>query len=124
VLTGRVTSDLEARVFLAFVGSAGRVPVEAMIDTGFNGHVTVSPELAVRLGLIDDGIIETELGDGTAVMLRKFVGIVEWHDETRAVMVIEGGDQSLVGMSLLAGSSVTIDVRPGGKVAISEAAAE
>lgn len=48
MLTGRVTSDNEAILPIALLGAEGRiVRVEAVIDTGYNGFLTL-PKTAIE----------------------------------------------------------------------------
>ena len=58
------------------------------------------------------------LADGSTVELQRFDGFVEWHDELREVMVLAAEGGPLIGMSLLRGSRITIDVDDGGLVAV------
>lgn len=118
MLTGRVSGELEARITVVFAGAGGGTPIEMVIDTGFNGYITLTPELVSRMSLLEDGFAEAELGDGSVVLLKKYMTFIEWHGGPREVSVLEAAGQPLAGMSLLSGSSLLIDVRPDGRVAV------
>jgi predicted aspartyl protease len=52
MITGTVSSRHEAIVALTVAGPLGeRVPIQAVVDTGFNGYLTLSPDLVAALGL-------------------------------------------------------------------------
>ena len=56
MLTGRVTREKEALLSIEVLGPAGKgVLVEAMIDTGYNGYLTLPPSLVAELGLVFAG---------------------------------------------------------------------
>lgn len=92
-----------------------------MIDTGFTGHLTLPPAIIRSLALPKRGFVEAELADGGVASLEVFDGRLLWHGEPRRVPVY-GADTPLVGMSLLRGSRLTVEVAPGGEVAIEERA--
>jgi len=52
MITGAVTSELEAQIQLAIRGASGREQIlDAVIDTGFNGHLTLPPDVVAAFGL-------------------------------------------------------------------------
>ena len=50
--------------------------------------------------------------------LQLFAGVALWHGRRRVVEVIESGSEPLLGMGLLQGSRVTLDVRYDGVVVV------
>jgi clan AA aspartic protease len=104
-----VPSGREAVMTLTVLGrfppdpSRGR-GVEAVIDTGFTGHLTLPPEVVRSLGLLPQGFVEVELADGTTTALGVFGARVLWRSRQRPVPVYEAGGGPLIGMSLLRGS--------------------
>jgi hypothetical protein len=58
------------------------------------------------------------LGDGSEVSLEAFEAVVLWDRDERQVVTLETGSQALVGMAMLAGSHVELNVVEGGRVAI------
>ena len=61
-----------------------------------------------------------ETGDGRLVNFEAYVATVQWHGEEHEVAVLRSEGKPFVGMSLLDGSRLTIDVRIGGEVTIDE----
>lgn len=52
MISGRVSANLEARITLEVRDAAGAThSIEAEIDTGFNGFLTLPPALVTSLGL-------------------------------------------------------------------------
>jgi clan AA aspartic protease len=121
-MRGRVVSGgREAVVPLAILGSDGtRVEVEAAIDTGFTGHLTLPADVVRSLALSRRGFVEVELADGSTTALGVYDARVLWRGRERLVPVYEAEGGPLVGMSLLRGSRLTVEVEPGGDVVIED----
>jgi clan AA aspartic protease len=121
-MRGRVCSSArEAIVPLTLLGSGGaRVEVEAVIDTGFTGHLTLPAEVVRSLALPGRGFVEVELADASITALSVYDARVLWGDWERPVPVYEADGGPLVGMALLRGSRLTVDVQPGGPVVIED----
>ena len=99
-------------------GPEGERAVEAILDTGFDGWLSL-PEALVRiLGLERVRSSRAALADGTEVDLDVYDAEVEWHGGWRRIAVDEADTDPLVGMRLLRGSSVCPDVTEGGHVEI------
>jgi clan AA aspartic protease len=92
--------------------------VEAVIDTGFNGFLTLPPTLIAALGLPWLCRQQGQLADGTFMAFDVYVAIVDWHGQSRSVEVEAADAQPLLGMALMPGSDVRIQVVPGGSVTI------
>ena len=66
MIEGVVNAAHEAVLGLALQGPAGQTrDIEAVIDTGFTGFLTVTPALAAKLGLPFEGIGRATLADGS-----------------------------------------------------------
>jgi clan AA aspartic protease len=94
------------------------VEVEAVVDTGFTGHLTLPSEVVLSLDLLERGFVEVELADGGYTGLDVHEARVLWGDQQLPIPVYETEGEPLVGMSLLRGSRLTIDVVPDGVVVI------
>lgn len=130
-MVGAVTDDGgEPRLALSLVdgpradsGGAGETSerrVEAVIDTGFNGELTLPSGEIRRLGYPRVGTVDAELADGTTVETDYFAGRLLWHGEVREANVLAAEGAPLVGMGLLSGSRLTVEAAPGGAVGIEE----
>jgi clan AA aspartic protease len=119
MITGVITPDREAVFRLVVRGPQGQEQrVEAVIDTGFNGFLTLPHPLVAALQLVFHSRALATLGDGSTVALRKYEATVLWEGQDRDVLVLESAGGSLAGMSLLYGSRMTLDIVDGGPLTI------
>jgi hypothetical protein len=63
---------------------------------------------------------EATLADGRDIRLRSWRGTALWHDRPVAVVILEADGEPLMGMNLLQGSRVTLDVQVDGDVTTDE----
>lgn len=119
MITGHVNTDREAVVSVVVRGSEGQEQtVEAIIDTGFTGRITLPPHLIAALGLQYRGQGWVVLGDGSESQFDIFEAGVVWGGKLLLVAVEAAETEPLVGMRLLAGHELAIQVVPGGTVSI------
>jgi clan AA aspartic protease len=119
VITGSVTSNREATIRLAVMGPDQRLEeVETVIDTGFNGFLTLPIQVVRALTLPFAGHRRVMLGDGSSVVLDLYLATVLWNEEEREVLVLQAEGGPLIGMSLLYGHRVVLHVEDNGDVII------
>ena len=119
MIEGVVNSAYEAVIPLSLRGPAGQAQeVEAVIDTGFTGFVTLPPSLVAELGLVFMGTSEATLADGSEVSFDAYDVTVLWEGQPRDVLIDEADTTPLVGMLLLDRHNLNIDVESGGRVLI------
>lgn len=119
MITGRVTALREATIGLTVTGSNQRQQVlEAVLDTGFNGFLTLPNHVVRALGLPFVGNRRVTLGDGSIVALDLYLATVFWHEQEREVLVLQADGGPLVGMALLSGNRVILHVIDDGEVLI------
>jgi clan AA aspartic protease len=119
MISGVVTDGREATIHLVIEGpSGGEASMDVVIDTGFNGYLTLPSAVISALGLRSHGVRRAILGDGRAVVLTMFRASVAWEGKLRPVQALEAEGSPLVGMALLEGSRVILDVKSGGAVTI------
>ena len=94
------------------------VPVHASIDTGFNGDLTLTLTRIAQLGLARTGDVLVQLADGSFSKQRYYRAQLTWNGAIRDVKVILIECKPLVGLKLLEGSRLAIDVIVGGPVTI------
>jgi clan AA aspartic protease len=96
MILGKVTTNREAIIDLMVSGPAAPPQhVEAVIDTGFNGHLTLSSMLIGLLNLPLVGNRSATLGDGSTAILDAYLATVSWHGRDRDVLVLEGEGEAL-----------------------------
>ena len=118
MIVGKITNNQEAIIELEIIGLNWREKIEVVIDTGFDGYLTLPGDLINRLGLRRAGRRHAILGDGNVVALELYRAKVLWHDEEHEVPVLRTDGGPLVGMALLEGNRVILDVVTDGTVRI------
>ena len=90
MITGRVTALREATIRLTVRGPhQHQQEVEAVIDTGFNGFLTLPSHVVHALQLPFVGNSRATLGDGSTVVLDLYLASVLWHAQEREVLVLQ-----------------------------------
>jgi clan AA aspartic protease len=119
MMTGMVTAAHEAVIQVSVRGPLGpEVQVDAVLDTGFTGFLTLPAPLITALGLPFAGTAQATLGDGSPVALDVFEATVLWDTRDRPVMVLAAAGGALVGMAMLFGYRLTLEGADGGAVQI------
>ena len=118
-MAGVVNADREATLRLVVVGpSEKQQEIEAIIDTGFTGFLTLPAALVAALGLSwlcrQPGL----LADGSVDLFDVYAATVLWDGRSRTVEVEAVDTEPLLGMSLLDHHSLLIEVVMGGAVTV------
>ena len=92
--------------------------VEAVVDTGFTGHLTLPRATVDALGLPIIGSAESILADGSLVMEDVCLAHVLWHGAERPVRVLVADATPLLGMALMRGSELRVECVGGGEVSV------
>lgn len=119
MITGIVTDDRQILIELALI-SADQPPVSltALVDTGFNGFLTLPRDVLKALGASQVGTRRAELGDGNQVEMNLFLAKVQWLGKEREILALQADSIPLAGMALLWGSRVMFVARSGGPFTI------
>jgi clan AA aspartic protease len=119
MIPGAVNGNLEATIRLQVRGPGGQEQeVEAVIDTGFNGFLTLSPGLVRRLGLPHIGQSRALLANGKEEILDLYEVTLLWDGQWRTVETDAADTDALVGMLLLYRYGVYVEAVEGGQVVI------
>ena len=119
MITGHVTSAREAIIRIAVRGAGAREEtIDAIIDTGFDGFLTLPASFVSDLALPFAGATKAALGDGSEVSLDALEAVVVWDNDEQRVVTLATTGEPLVGMAMLSGYRVALDVVEGGRVAI------
>jgi clan AA aspartic protease len=119
VITGVVNTKREAIIQVVVRGPNGQErEIEAVIDTGFTGFLTLPFSLIVALGLTWRGQAQAELGDGSLHQFDVYEATVTWDGQIRTVETDAADTMPLVGMGLLYGYDLHIQTVEGGIVTI------
>jgi clan AA aspartic protease len=119
MMHGIVDSNCEATLRLV-VGNTNsqRQVIDAVIDTGFTGFLTLPLAVITSLNLRLYGREEGTLGDGSTCVFDVYTGLVIWDGELQRIDVNASEAAPLVGMSLLYGYRIQLDAIEGGTVTI------
>ena len=88
------------------------------MDTGFSECLILRPDLATELQLESAGVDHLILADGSVETFDVFNVRVTWDGRPRHIEAYAAQTTSLVGMALLNGHSLFVEVVEGGRVAI------
>lgn len=118
-MTGIVNASGEA-VLRVVVGDLAtqRIVVDALIDTGYTGNLTLPPSTIAALNLPWRGSEEGVLGDGSTQMFDVYSATIIWDGEFRTIKVNESDTDPLLGVGLLYGYEVCIQTISGGTVTV------
>jgi clan AA aspartic protease len=119
MMQGIVDQNCEAIIRL-IVGNAGsqKQTIDAVIDTGFTGFLTLPFSVLANLNLQAYRREEGILGDGSTCIFDVYRGLVIWDGTLRRIDINESDTEPLVGMSLLYGYRMQLDAIEGGTVTI------
>jgi clan AA aspartic protease len=119
MMQGIVDQNCEATIRLV-VGNADsqRQMIDAVIDTGFTGFLTLPFSVLVSLNLRAYRREEGTLGDGSTCIFDVYRGLVIWDGELQQIDINESETTPLVGMSLLYGYRMQLDAIEGGTIKI------
>jgi clan AA aspartic protease len=119
MISGQVDENLEPVLRLTVRNESGEMRTwPFVIDTGFNGTLTLPPRLIADLKLNLHGEKETELADGSVIRCRVFFAQIEWDGVLLELNVDESNTVPLLGTSLLRGYQLTAEMRPHGKLTL------
>jgi len=119
MMMGKVTALREATISLMVTGSGQHwQAVDAVLDTGFNGFLTLPSHMVHALQLAFVGNRRATLADGSTVVLDLYLATILWHGQEREVLVLQAEGRPLMGMALLSGNRVIFHVVDDGDVLI------
>jgi len=119
MIAGRVTPDLEVLVPIRLLGGSGAErEMDVGLDTGFTGYLVLPSEVLTAVDAQRVGSRMTRLGDDSRVPMDACLVTVLWHDEPRKVLALQSEGRSMIGLSLLYGCTVALEVVDGGYVSI------
>ena len=119
MIAGVVNAAYEAVVTLPLRGQVGQErDVEVVIDTGYNGFLTLPPALVAELGLPWVGPSQATLANGEVEIFGVHHVTVLWDGVPRDIEADVVGPTPLAGMLLLDDHNLHVDVKYGGRVVI------
>jgi clan AA aspartic protease len=122
MMTGNVNSKLQPTISLSLIAPDGtEFELDALIDTGFSGDITLPIETIRQMGLTFYVQDVHTIGNNQDAAFNVYTGAkVYWHQKDVDVLVMEVEGESYMGMELLEGSSLFVEAKPNGKVRVRE----
>lgn len=119
MIQGLVNAAYEAVIPLTVQGPAGRTRnIEAVMDTGFTGFLSLPSGMVEDLGLPFVGAGQVTLADGSEANLNVHGATVFWDGASRFIGTYAVDAIPLVGMRLLDRHDLSIEVRVGGRLVV------
>jgi clan AA aspartic protease len=116
-----IVRDLEPIIPLSICGSDGKVYTQdAIIDTGFDGWLSLPSDLIEQLNLTWKRRGRAILGDGSECVFNVYEAVVVWDGDILTIPIDEADSEPLVGMSLIEVYQLIVQVFEGGSVNISK----
>lgn len=117
MITGFVNIEFEPIIQLSIRRANGTdFTQDAIVDTGFNGWLSLPPDLIAELNLRWKRRGRAILGDGSECVFNVYEAVVVWDDTLLIIPVDEADSEPLVGMSLMEGYELKIQVFEEGRV--------
>jgi len=121
MIYGVVNLRCEATLPLVVRNSSGqREAIKTVIDTGFDGFLSLPSEIITRLGLSWIISNPATLGDGSETVFDFYTATVIWDGQYRDIDIAASETEPLLGMAMLYGYRLQIDNVEGGRVMIEE----
>jgi predicted aspartyl protease len=119
MISGRVNTRLEAGLPLEIEDSTGHLhSIEPIIDTAFNGDLSLRMAQISLLGLSWVGSLPCRLADGSVQTNDVYDAILWWDGNPLTIRVRPMETTPLLGTRLLGGHEVNIRLVPGGVVTV------
>ena len=119
MIQGVVNAAHEAVVTISLHDQEGQTrDIEAVVDTGYSGFLTLPPGLVDELGLPFAYIGQAFLANDAEVDFDVHYATVLWDGQPRDIEADATGSTPLVGMLLLDRHNLSIEVETGGRVLI------
>lgn len=117
MITGFVNVEFEPIIPLSIRRADGKVFTQAaIVDTGFNGWLSLPPGLITELNLRWKRRGRAILGDGSECVFNVYQAVVVWDGTLLTIPVDEADAEPLVGISLMEGYELKVQVFEGGHV--------
>jgi clan AA aspartic protease len=121
MITEIVNVDFEPIIPLSVCSSDGKIYTQdAIVDTGFNGWLSLPPSLIAQLNLRWKRRGRAILGDGSECIFNVYEAVVVWDGVLLTIPIDEADSEPLVGMSLMEGYQLTVQVFEDGRVELSK----
>jgi clan AA aspartic protease len=120
MMQGCVNKNLEATILIVVRNNTKLKSVNAVIDTGFTGFLSLPNYLISELGLLWSYRDRGTLGDGSEVLFDIYDAEAIWDGKSQEIEVNSAETDPLIGMSMLRGYRLQVDTIECGLVIITD----
>ncbi|MCY7381245.1 MAG: clan AA aspartic protease [Microcoleus sp. CAN_BIN18] len=96
------------------------IEIDCVVDTGFEGFLTLPSAVITKLGLHYLGQINAKLADNSNVATNVYLATILWNGVEKDVAVLGMGRRPLIGTALLEDYHLSIDFCDGGTVIVDD----
>jgi clan AA aspartic protease len=119
MISGTVNADREAALRLQVSGQPGQSQaIEAVVDTGFTGFLTLPLLVIANLGLTRISRGRAILANGMEEIFDIYEAQIDWDGQIRTIEADAAEVEPLIGMSMLYGYELRVRVIDGGTMTI------
>lgn len=112
---------LQAQIGIIFcLSGSPNIEIKYVVDTGFEGFLTLPTAAIDKLGLIYATRISANLADNSNVATNVYLTTILWNGIERNVAVLAMGRRPLIGTALLQDHHLSIDFYESGTVLVNE----
>jgi clan AA aspartic protease len=121
VIQGNVVG-LQAQIGVLFclAGRSQILEIKCVVDTGFEGFLTLPPAAVMQLQLSYLTNLNANLADNSSIQTDVYLATILWNGIERDVPVLAMGRRPLIGTALLRDYHLGIDFCDGGTVLLDE----
>jgi clan AA aspartic protease len=120
MMQGYVNKNYEATILVVIRNSAKLKSINAVIDTGFTGFLSLPSDIIAELDLPWSYRDRGTLGDGSEVLFDIYDAVAIWDGKAKEIEVNSAETDPLIGMSMLRGYRLQVDTIEGGLVIITD----
>lgn len=92
--------------------------LDFIIDTGFNGYLTLPPQAVSAMNLPLYSSTPARLADGSEALLAIHLATIIWDNVEKVVPILASGYKPLLGTALMAGYHLEVDFEDSGLVSL------
>jgi clan AA aspartic protease len=118
MMQGYVNQNCEATILVVVRNSTKLKSINAVIDTGFTGFLSLPSDIITELDLPWSYRDRGTLGDGSEVLFDIYDAVAIWDGKSQEIEVNSAETDPLIGMSMLRGYRLQVDAIEGGLVTI------
>ncbi len=114
MITGIVNADFEAIIPISICDFEGKIYTQnAIVDTGFNGWLSLPPDVISQLNLRWKRRGRAILGDGSECVFNIYEAVVIWDGIHLTIPIDEADSEPLIGMLLMENYQLIVQVFEG-----------